>query len=70
MIFKCDPIELIYSFRTLLVEIVYIEIELKVHIIQIIANDFNGFNNFCFCNVCYLLFVILSFSATLVRSYG
>ena len=70
MIFKCGPIELIYSFRTILAELVQLEIANK-YIIQIIANDFNGFTNLCFRKVCNLMFVIfLSFSSSLVRSYG
>ena len=68
MIFKCGPIEFIFSFKTILDEIVYTGNEIKVHNIQIMANDFNGFTNLCFGNVCNLLFVILSFSASLVRS--
>ena len=36
------------------------------HAFQIIANDFNGFKNLCFRK----LFNFLSFSASVVRSYG
>ena len=39
------------------------EIEIKIHNIQIIANDLNGFTNLCFPNVC-------NFSASIVGSYG
>ena len=39
------------------------EIEIKIHKIQIIANDFKGFTNLCFRNVC-------NFSASIVGSYG
>ena len=48
MIFKRGPNELIYSFSKILAELVLIKIEIKMHNIQIIANDFNGFNNLCF----------------------
>ena len=39
------------------------EIEIKIHNIQIIAYDFNGFTNLCFRYVC-------NFYASIVRSYG
>ena len=58
MIFKCGSFEPINSFSIILAEFVSTEIEIKLHIIQIIANDFNGFTNMCFRNVCVLLFVI------------
>ena len=67
MIFKCGLIDIVYSFRKFLAEILQIEIEIKPNI-QIIANDFNGFINFCFRNVCNLFFVIFCFSASLNRS--
>ena len=63
MIFKCGLIELIYSFSIYLAELVYMEIEIKIHNNQIIANDFTGFTNLCFRNVC-------SFSASIIGSNG
>ena len=39
------------------------EVEIKIHNIQIIAKDFNGFTNLCFRIVC-------NFSAYIVNSYG
>ena len=39
------------------------EIEIKIQNIQIKANDFNGFTNLCFRNVC-------NFSASIVGSHG
>ena len=45
----------------MLVELVPIEIEIKIHNIQIIATDFNGLTNFCFRNVCNSLFVFFEF---------
>ena len=39
------------------------EIEIKIHNIKIIANNFNGFPNLCFRNVCNI-------SASVVGSYG
>ena len=49
MVFKCGPGKLIqYLSINPLAEIVEITIELKVHDIQTIANDFNGINNLCF----------------------
>ena len=42
------------------------KMEGRINSIQIIANDFNGFNNLCFRK----LFNFLSFSASVVRSYG
>ena len=61
MIFKCGPIEPIYSFSIFLAELVEIEIEIKILNVQIIANDFNGFTNLCFRNVCNLFFVFFLF---------
>ena len=57
MIFKYDPIEIIYSISIILAELVLIEVEIKIHIIQIRANEFNGFTNLRFRSVCNLLFV-------------
>ena len=39
------------------------EIEIKIHNIQIMSNDLNGFTNLCFRIVC-------NFSASVVGSYG
>ena len=39
------------------------KIEIKIHNFQIIANDFIGFTNLCFRNVC-------NFSASTVGYYG
>ena len=35
-------------FNIKLTDLIEIKIEIEIHIIQIIANDFNGFNNLCF----------------------
>ena len=70
MIFKCCPNELICFFSILLAELVLKRIEIKIHSNQVIANDFNGFSSWCFRNVCNLFVFFLSFSASLVRSYG
>ena len=58
MVFKCGPIELIYSLSIVLAELELIEIKIEIRNIQIVANDFNGFTNLCFRNVCKILFVI------------
>ena len=62
MIFKCGPNELTYSFSIILADLEYIKIEIKIHNIQIIANDPNGFSN--------VFSQSLSFSSSLVRYYG
>ena len=49
MVLKCGPGKLSkYLSMNPLAEIVEIAIDLKVHDIQVIANDFNGINNLCF----------------------
>ena len=49
MVFKCGPGKLNYYLSVNpLAEIVESTIEIKVHNVQIIANDFNGINNLCF----------------------
>ena len=69
MVFKCGPIELVYSFSIVLAELVKIEIEIKMLNIQIINKDLNGLNNLCLRNV-FNFFVrnFLSFPESLVRS--
>ena len=71
MIFKYGPIELICSFSIILSELVKLEIGIKVHNFQTIANDFNRTNSLCFRNVCKLLIVFFfSVSASLGHSDG
>ena len=48
MIFKCGPIDLIYSFRIILGEKLQLEIEMN-NLIQIIAIAFNGFTYLLIC---------------------
>ena len=48
MIFKCGSNELIYCYSIILPVLLYIKTEIKILIIHIIANDFNGFNTLCF----------------------
>ena len=49
MVYKCGPNKLTYSLSIIpAAELVDIKIELKLHNIQIIANDFNGSNSLCF----------------------
>ena len=43
MVFKCVPNDLIDSFSLILAELVYMKTDIKVHNVQIMANDFNGF---------------------------
>ena len=46
MVYKCGPNKLIYSLSKIrAAELVEIKIELKIDIIQIIFNDFNGSNS-------------------------
>ena len=64
MVFKGGPSKLFQSLSSnLFTELLEISIELKIHNVQIIANDFNGISNLCFCNP----FVI--FSESLVPFY-
>ena len=58
MIFKCGPIELIYSFGIILAELTFIEIEINIQSIRITAN---GFANLCFRIVFNILLVIFEF---------
>ena len=44
--------------------------EIKIHNFQITGNDFNGFINLCFGNVCNFFRNFLVFFAFLVRSDG
>ena len=67
MIFICGPNKLTYFFSIIFAELVYIEIERKMHFIKIIANGFNGFNDLCFQK---LVFNFLSFSVSIVLSHG
>ena len=49
MVYKCGPNKLMYSLSIIpAAELEEIGIELKIHNIQIIANDFNGSNSLCF----------------------
>ena len=48
MVFKRGSNELFYSFSEISIELVSIKNEIKIHNIQIIVNDFNGFKNLCF----------------------
>ena len=66
MIFKCGPKAVIYSCSIILVALVCMKMEGRIHSIQIISNDFNGFNNLCLRK----LFNFLSFSDSVVRYYG
>ena len=66
MIFKCGPSEQIYSFC--ITEKVLIETELKLHNVQIIANEINGFNNLCFCKLFVIFEIFCVFSPFLLLS--
>ena len=60
MVYKFGPIKLFYSLSILpAAELVEIRIELKIHSVQIIANDFNDSNSLCFRK---LFLIFLSFS--------
>ena len=49
MVYKCGPNKLIQSLTIIpAAEFVEIRVELKIHNIQIIANNFNGSNSLCF----------------------
>ena len=49
MVYNCGPNKLIYILNIIpAAELVDIRIEIKIHNIRIIANDFNGSNSLCF----------------------
>ena len=60
MVFKGGSSKYIQSLSSnFLTELLEITIELKIHNVQIIDNDFNGINNLCFCNPFVILRVFL-----------
>ena len=69
MTLKYGQIELISSFSIWVANLVIIEIEVKKHIVQITANDFNGSTNLCFRNVCNFLMVSFGIFASLDLSH-
>ena len=66
MIFKCGLNKLYCFVCIILAELVSIKTEIKVYIIQKIANDFNGFSNLFSQIVCNFL----NSSVSLVLSNG
>ena len=59
MILKCGLIENNKFFGKMLAELFYITIEIKIHSLQINANDYNGINNLRFRKVIAIFCVFL-----------